>query len=452
MTMLNRTKLGLAAAAAGVLLTGCWERPPIDSVQRGYRGTGMVQVFNPRLQESVYAENQAPEASPPAAGGPPAKTIYKNLQVLGDLDVASFTRLMVAITAWVSPQQGCTYCHGENLADDSKYTKVVARRMIQMNQTVNSQWKTHVAATGVTCYTCHRGQPVPQQIWFNDPDGTAPAQFAGWRYGQNEPAPTVNLSSLPKDPFTVFLQQKGQIKVAGAEALPRADVKGASIQHTEWTYALMMHFSQSLGVNCTYCHNSRSFSPWDMSTPQRANAWYGIRMVRSINNDYIEPLKGTFPPERLGPLGDVAKTNCATCHNGVFKPLFGAPLAQAYPALLGDLRPATPAPQVVGDALILYFSIDSAQLHDAAPDALLRVAEKLKADPKARAAISGYHSASGERSHNEELAKQRAVAIAAVLEGAGVPADRVLLIKPAVVQSNVAGEDATARRVEVVVK
>ena len=35
--------LGLTA-----LLTGC-ERPPMDTVQRGYRGTGMEQVANPRL-------------------------------------------------------------------------------------------------------------------------------------------------------------------------------------------------------------------------------------------------------------------------------------------------------------------------------------------------------------------------------------------------------------------
>ena len=52
----------------------------------------------------------------------------------------------------------------------------------------------------------------------------------------------------------------------------------------------MMHMSQSLGVNCTYCHNTRSFASWDASTPQRATAWYGIRMVRDLNNDYLDPL------------------------------------------------------------------------------------------------------------------------------------------------------------------
>ena len=45
-------------------------------------------------------------------------------------DADRATRLMVSMTAWVSPQQGCTYCHkaGEDFSADSLYTKVVSRR------------------------------------------------------------------------------------------------------------------------------------------------------------------------------------------------------------------------------------------------------------------------------------------------------------------------------------
>jgi len=32
----------------------------------------------------------------------------------------------------------------------------------------------------------------------------------------------------------------------------------SSIKQTEWTYSLMIHMSESLGVNCTYCHNHGS--------------------------------------------------------------------------------------------------------------------------------------------------------------------------------------------------
>jgi photosynthetic reaction center cytochrome c subunit len=106
-----------------------------------------------------------------------------------------------------------------------------------------------------------------------------------------------------------------------------------SIQQTEWNYSLMLHFSQALGVNCTYCHNSRAFSSWEESPPQRVTAWHGIRMVRDINNTYIEPLRPSFPPHRLGVLGDTLKANCTTCHQGAWAPLYGAPMLRDYPEL-----------------------------------------------------------------------------------------------------------------------
>ena len=36
---------------------------------------------------------------------------------------------------------------------------------------------------------------------------------------------------------------------------------------------------------------------------------------------------------RKGPEGDVYKANCATCHNGVNKPLYGFSMAKDYPEL-----------------------------------------------------------------------------------------------------------------------
>ena len=74
---------------------------------------------------------------------------------------------MAAMTEWVAPEEGCNYCHvAENLASDDIYTKVVSRRMLQMTQHINANWNDHVGETGVTCYTCHRGNNVPAEIWF----------------------------------------------------------------------------------------------------------------------------------------------------------------------------------------------------------------------------------------------------------------------------------------------
>ena len=155
-----------AAALAALALTAC-ERPPVESEQIGYRGTAMVQVNNPRLA----AEVDAPAPLPPVPQvGPKAGDIYQSVQVLGDLSVTEFNRTMQSITEWVAPpEEGCNYCHyPDNLVSDDKYTKRVARRMLQMNRYVNTEYEAHVGETGVVCYTCHLGQPVPAEIWFAD--------------------------------------------------------------------------------------------------------------------------------------------------------------------------------------------------------------------------------------------------------------------------------------------
>jgi photosynthetic reaction center cytochrome c subunit len=328
---------------AVVLLLAACERPPIDSVQRGYRGTGMVQIYNPALLEAQAENNVVPPVSAAArvrANAPKAGAVYQNIRVLGDLSIAEFGRTMDAITAWVAPVESCAYCHVEgNFADDGKYTKVVARRMIQMVQHLNTNWKTHVAETGVTCYTCHRGKPLPEQVWFMPEQAVLGSDFMGNRAGQNAPAPAAGLASLPSSVFKDYLRAEAgsaSIRVAAASALPVA--QGASTQQTESTYSLMVHMSQSLGVNCTYCHNSRAFASWDQSSPQRVTAWHGIRMARDVNSQFLDPLGGVFPavPEgRLGPTKDAAKVHCATCHQGAYKPLYGAATAQFYPALYG---------------------------------------------------------------------------------------------------------------------
>lgn len=328
----------VAALALGVgLLAGCEqspvERPPMDSVQHGYRGTGMVQVYNPRHVASQDALNTAPESPPPASpDGPKAKDVYQNVKVLGDLSAGQFIGVMTAITNWVSPKEGCAYCHNvQNFADDSKYTKTVSRKMIEMTRHINGNWKNHVSDTGVTCYTCHRGNPVPQQVWFTPLDQDKGADFIGDRAGQNIAGKTVGLSSLPTDPLTPFLLEDKPIRVNGDTALPSGNRQ--SIKQAEWTYGLMTHMSTSLGVNCTYCHNTRAPASWAESPPQRMTAYHGIRMAREVNNDYMVPLTDVFPVNRKGPGGDVAKVSCATCHQGAYKPLYGFPMLQNHPEL-----------------------------------------------------------------------------------------------------------------------
>lgn len=348
-------KAAIAVALSLTLLAGC-ERPPVNTVQRGYRGTGMELVYNPRTLATQAELNTAPEALPEAsADGPKAKDIYQNVKVLGNLSVGQFARTMSMMTASVAPEQGCVHCHNAaNFADDSLYTKIVARRMLQMTQTVNADWKAHVGTTGVSCYTCHRGNNVPKEVWFQPLQPKGANDFAGNRAGQNAPSASVGLTSLPQDPFTPFLLGADPIRVQGHEAL--ADGNRQSIKQTEWTYGLMIHMSKSLGVNCAQCHNTRSFSSWAESSPPRVTAWHGIRMARSLNNEFMVPLTNVFPAARLGPGGDVAKLNCATCHQGADKPLYGASIVSAYPELQSKswldapLPASAPTAMTVSDA------------------------------------------------------------------------------------------------------
>ena len=95
----------------------------------------------------------------------------------------------------------------------------------------------------------------------------------------------------------------------------------------------MIHMSESLGVNCTYCHNSRVFWDWEQSSPARTTAWHGIEMVQNLNEEYLIPLGPTYPDYRLGPKGDAPKAMCSTCHQGIAKPLYGAKALEDHPEL-----------------------------------------------------------------------------------------------------------------------
>jgi photosynthetic reaction center cytochrome c subunit len=449
---IRRIFLAAAAIAASALLSGC-ERPPVDTVQHGFRGTGMVQVYNPRILIPETYKNVVPDPLPAVpSDGPRAKDVYKNVQVLGDVSAAEFTRLMVAISAWVAPNEQCSYCHapGEDFSSDSMYTKVVARRMIQMTQAINSRWTAHVAQTGVTCYTCHRGNHNPAEVWYRSPQHPQATRALGNDAGQNKPAPDVGLASLPYDALRDYLStDPKEIRVNGATALPTGN--RASTKQAEFTYSLMMHMSDGLGVNCTYCHNTQNFAKWEGAPPQRVTAWHGIRMAREINTTYIEPLTPVFPAARLGATGDVAKVNCATCHQGAYKPLYGASMLRDYPQL-GRVTGATgatgkaavPPPGVLGRVL---FDTGRSDLSAVAKAEIDKAVKAAMADASVKIALSGFTDRTGNPQANLELARNRAVAVRDALTAAGVPVARIDMRKPEFV---IGGADANSRRVDLV--
>ncbi len=354
MSSLSRRWLAMVAATFVSLFLSACELS--TSEQRGPRGSAQIQLAKQSNVQALKDLNSIPPPEDPAdIESPPTSEVFVNVKVLNDLSATEFSRLMQAMSTWIAPEEGCNFCHNpDKLESDEKYTKVVARRMLEMTRRINTDWGAHVGTTGVTCWTCHRGQAVPSGDWFKGEDPAAWKSALGQRDGQNRPSLNAAGSSLPDDPLTRFLVtgQKTATTVGDSAVRIQSSTALASREHppsvksAEWTYSMMLYMSGSLGVNCTYCHNTRSFANWQESTPQRVTAWHGLQLVRELNTQYLIPLTPLFPDFRLGPHGDAPKVGCATCHKGVFKPLNGVSPLQDYMALagVGKVPAGTPTP------------------------------------------------------------------------------------------------------------
>ncbi|MBH9536772.1 photosynthetic reaction center cytochrome PufC [Novosphingopyxis sp. YJ-S2-01] len=324
------------AVVSGVTLIPKWSLPPILSTDYGPAAGEMV-VFKDSRAEPNPAQ---PEFLPVAAGGPSASAAYQNVKVLGTVSKAEFDRTMAAMTAWVSPDKGCAFCHqaGEPYSADNP-RKEIARQMLVMTRTVNANWTNHVGSQGITCFSCHAGKNLPDSRWFVDaplvpPEGGIVGKPQPW----NTKAKTIR-EFFPTRPNRMFLLEgKGIGKTQQAQhPLVHPEVP-ESPQHdrdyAEQVYILMMQMSDGLGVNCTYCHNSRALFDWSQSPPNRLNGYSGIAMTTMMNQNYLAKLAPLTETKLLGKMGDSAKADCKTCHQGQEKPT-GGMINVYYPALIG---------------------------------------------------------------------------------------------------------------------
>ncbi|PZQ77160.1 MAG: sodium-translocating pyrophosphatase [Variovorax paradoxus] len=134
--------------------------------------------------------------------------------------------------------------------------------------------------------------------------------------------------------------------------------------------------------------------------------------------------------------GDVAAAPAAVTTPGAV--VAGAALGAAEAASI----------KVENGIVKFYFESGKAEV---APNAGAALADVVKAvQSGSTVLVSGYHDATGDPAKNAELAKQRAMNVAAALRMAGVPEDKVELAKPE--QTQAGGPAAEARRVEVKAK
>ncbi len=101
--------------------------------------------------------------------------------------------------------------------------------------------------------------------------------------------------------------------------------------------------------------------------------------------------------------------------------------------------------------LNVYFDTGKTELSPEWAAKSVDIVKYLKDNAAAKAVVSGFHDPSGDKAANEELAKNRAKAVAAALATAGIAADRVVMQKP-VESTGTGGSNAEARRVEITIQ
>ena len=146
----------------------------------------------------------------------------------------------------------CTHCHSENdFANASKATFDFAKRMQRMVRGINEGPLKNM--TGITCWSCHRGRPVPPRI------------------------PRAEWESIADAHATDF--------AGGREGLALA----------------MSVYSASLGIDCSHCHVAGAWT--DTSKPPR-------RMVQLMSSIF-ELIPIYFDQTQRMP-----RTQCFMCHQG----------------------------------------------------------------------------------------------------------------------------------------
>jgi len=94
----------------------------------------------------------------------------------------------------------------------------------------------------------------------------------------------------------------------------------------------------------------------------------------------------------------------------------------------------------------VFFALGQAALPAGADVELAKAVHALEASPNAKLVLSGFHDASGDPTKNAELAKDRAKAVRAAIQTAGVNPTRIALRKPESTTGD--GSAQEARRVE----
>lgn len=328
----------------------------------------------------------------------------QNVQVLRNMDTAQIWNYMQRISGAMGVS--CQYCHDiNNLAADSYPQKISARLMLLLVRDLNAQYMVNLPnwrGNFVQCDTCHNGQAL------NVP--SVSDEF-------NKSTPSIDVVLEPLDiqglPIRDINVLTDTIKPRDATGAPLPSLRMGLKQATLYYYynyfiwkpfdpadrtsgrgslALLVEGNRtqdqvtinqntmndmnwSLGVGCTYCHNSRNFYAWeaDIVAPQFPHT-YAINRLKAQRmllmttfmaqnwSRYVlprnpQPTGASFPLDGNQYLTNIDGSlyvlpGCYTCHrarsvpraaiNAVDIPAGDAGVIVLPPALSGLPSPAAP--------------------------------------------------------------------------------------------------------------
>jgi hypothetical protein len=177
--------------------------------RHGHVGAGVRKPKSDHARPGRSRPTQARAPIVPEPGGGAGRDIYENVQVLGDLTDRQLQpadggdangapgrglRLLPRRPGDLEPMARTTYTKSSapHDPDDPEHQRELGRPRERQCKEV-----------GVTCYTCHRGQNVPSDIWFNM--GACERNMAGWSAVQNRATSLSQFTSLPSDALEIYL-------------------------------------------------------------------------------------------------------------------------------------------------------------------------------------------------------------------------------------------------------
>ncbi len=249
--------------------------------------------------------NPAPAQTP--AGGsqsaPPAKPkkapdVYKNIQVLKDLDADKLKPSMSFIAASLGVE--CNFCHVQENGQfvyekDDKAKKAKAREMMQMTNDINKN--SFHGERNVTCNTCHRGSDTPVPV-------PAVLETEGER-------PQPNAAPLVNPPSADQILAKYLDALGGADAVAKITTraeKGNVIFGPNPTPIDIYMKAPNKRVSIAHSQNGDSYTAYDGTAGWMGGGRGGARDMDSIDSmssmvdaslAFPANLKKVFPQMRV---------------------------------------------------------------------------------------------------------------------------------------------------------